>query len=151
MKPRVSPDTQWALFTSDKAGRWNSWCANLETGEFHHVVKGCEGTWFPDSKRAAWIKKYGILGNVGVYTVNAVTPDNIELLQDGPPPYGHEYFPWITADGKFLFYSACPNYEHDHLSAQYQLFAKDIESGIITRISFDNATNRWPKLRAFQD
>ena len=147
VKPRVSPDDTKVLFTSDKGGRWNLWCADLATQSFHHVIKGCEGVWFPDSTHAAWIRKYGLLGNVGIYTINAINPGPITVLQDDPPPFGHEYFPSITSDGKYVLYAACPNYQHDHTSAQYQLFAREIASGVVTRITFDQFTNRWPRIR----
>lgn len=147
VKPRVSPDGTRVLFTSDKGGRWNSWCASLVDESFHHVVKGCEGTWYPDSMHAAWIKKSGPLGNVGIYRINVVTPGVIEVVQDGRSAFSHEYFPWITPDGRHLFFSACPGYEHSHIDARYQLFVRTMATGVVTRLSFDGFTNRWARLR----
>ena len=68
------------------------------------------------------------------------------VLHDREDPFGHEYFPSISDDGRFLLFSASPSDQHSHESANYQLFVKDLESGELHRITDDGHTNRWPKL-----
>lgn len=146
VKPRVSFDQKYAVFTSDKGGRWHLWYTDLESGKSHFILKGCEGTWYPDNKNIAWIKKSGLLGQVGIYSVDVTNPSLVQCVQDASSDLGHEYFPFITSDGKYLLYSACPSYQHDHNSAAYQLFIKELSTGEITRLTFDTYTNRWAKV-----
>ncbi len=145
IKPRVSWNDKLAIFTTDKGGRWHTWCADLTTSQSHLVVKGCEAAWFPESTEIAYIKKYGLLAHVGIYAIDALKPGEERCLQDSRSSYGHEYFPMISPCGRFLAYSACPIHQHDHLSSHYQLFIKNLETAETTRLTFDTYNNRWPK------
>jgi Tol biopolymer transport system component len=147
VKPRVSPDRKYAVFTSDKAGRWNLWCLEIDTGKTWHLEKGCEACWFPNNRNIAWIKKYGLLDNVGIYKSSILSDSPIIALQDEGPPFGHEYFPYISADASFLLFSACPISQHDHLTSQYDIFHKDLRTNKVSRLTFDGNVNRWPKYR----
>lgn len=144
VKPRISPDDSQVAFTSDKKGRWNVWCADLASGEARHLQKGCEPGWLAE-RELAIIRKRGLFGRTGIYrsTVNSTA---LEVLQDDGPPFGHEYFPTITPDGRYLLYAACPMSQHDHISSHYQLFIRDLSRAEPVRITFDTYTNRWPKL-----
>ena len=145
IKPRVSPDGISVAFISDKKGRWNTWIANLQTGELQHLHEGCEPAWFPDGEALAWIKTSGTNERSGMYRYG-LSDKSIKALADYGPPRGHEYFPTIAAGGKYLLFASCREGEHDHITANYQIFVKDIENDKRFRITFDNYTNRWPKL-----
>jgi uncharacterized protein (TIRG00374 family) len=143
VKPRISPDEQYAVFISDKKGRWNCWIANLKTRESFLVGPGCEGTWFNDSRRIAWISTRNVKERTGIYMFD-ITTKTISLLHDDDAPRGHEYFPTIVND-RFLLWSACQPDEHSHTSANYQIFIKDLNSGLYSRLTFDIWNNRWAK------
>lgn len=143
VKPRISPDGQYVAFISDKKGAWNCWVANLKTGETIHVGAGCEGTWFSDSKRLAWIATKNVKERTGIYMFD-ISTKTITPLHDDDAPRGHEYFPTIVKD-RFLLWSACKQGEHNHNTANYQIFLKDLNSGVYSRITFDIWNNRWPK------
>lgn len=145
IKPRVSPDSRYLAFISDKKGRWNTWYVDLRESKLLHLEKGCEPTWYPDSERVAWIKTGGVKDGSGLYTFDT-NNRNVTVLQDGGPPRGHEYFPTISRNGDFLLYSSCREGEHSHIDANYQLFIKDLQTNELTRVTFDQHTNRWPKL-----
>ena len=145
VKPRVSPDGRWVAFISDRKGAWNTWIADLETGESRHVAQGCEPAWFPDSGKIAWIRQRDVRQGSGIFAWDMAT-GTTEEIQDADLPWGHEYFPTVSADGKYLLWGACPEGQHSHETSRYQLFAKDLTSGRVTRLTDDLANNRWPKL-----
>jgi Tol biopolymer transport system component len=145
VKPRISSDGCFASFTSDKRGRWNTWGVELDTGRFWHIAKACEACWRPDTHSVLAIKKSSLWGRTGIYEYDGRSAKTPLKIQDDGPPFGHEYFPTVTRDGKFLLFSSCPIGEHDHLSAHYQLFIRDLSTDVVTRVSFDEFTNRWPK------
>ena len=90
-----------------------------------------------------WIKEAGAENGSGMYRLVA---GQEERLHENSGDFGHEYFPVLSADKKFLTYSACPNDQHSHLEANYQLFIKDLRSSEIFRITDDKFTNRWGQL-----
>ncbi|NQT92359.1 MAG: flippase-like domain-containing protein [Lentisphaerae bacterium] len=145
VKPRVSPDGRWVAFISDRKGAWNTWIGDLETGESRHVAHGCEPAWFPGSTRLAWIRQEGVRQGAGIFAWDLQSGKTREL-HDAGPPLGHEYFPTVSADGRFLLWGACPEGQHAHETSSYQLFIKDLTSGEVTRLTDDSANSRWPKL-----
>jgi len=145
VKPRVSPDGKWVAFISDRKGRWNTWAVKLSSGEAVHVGHGCEPAWFPDSRSVTWVKGKPARQGSGLYTYDLETGAISELHDDGPP-LGHEYFPTVSRDGRFLLWGACPEGQHDHSTSNYQVFVKDLTKGIVKRLTFDTANNRWPKI-----
>lgn len=143
--PRVSPDEKWVAFTSDKGGRWHAWKANVLTGEMQVVGKGCEPEWYADSQRNIWVVASAAKAGSGVY--QRVGPEKAQAVADAEDPFGHEYFPTLFNDDKFLLYSACPGNQHSHEDSNYQLFVKDLTTGAKLRILSDKFTNRWAKFR----
>lgn len=145
IKPRVSPNGQHAAFISDKKGRWNTWIVDLADGTLQHLDDGCEPAWFKDGKDVAWIKTKGARGGSGLYKFNRATKA-VSELQDGNPPRGHEYFPSVVANDAYLLFSSCREKEHSHITANYQIYIKALPDSEPVRITFDEHTNRWPKL-----
>ena len=145
IKPRVSSDGKFAAFISDKKGRWNTWYVNLETSELSHLAEGCEPSWFAKSGKIAWIKTSNTNERSGLYKFNPKSK-KVKVLQDEGPPRGHEYFPTVSPDEKFLLYSSCRVNEHSHITANYQIFVKNLETERLTRVTFDQHNNRWPKV-----
>ncbi len=147
VKPRVSPNGRFLSFTSDTPTPWHAWRVDLSTDGATKIARGCEPAWYPDLK-SAWIKKEGLKAGSGIMVYNPMSKKSSILLDNGPP-LGHEYFPTISQDGRYLLYSAAPYNEHDHLSASYQLFIYDFQSGENKQLTSDKYTNRWPKLAPF--
>jgi Tol biopolymer transport system component len=145
VKPRVSPDGRWVAAISDRGGRWNTWAAELASGRETHVGAGCEPAWFPDSRRVAWVRKQGVRQGSGLFVKDVLTGAT-EELQDAGPPLGHEYFPTVSRDGRFLLWSACPEGQHGHEGSDYQVFIRDLAGGGAVRLTYDAANNRWPKI-----
>jgi len=145
VKPRVSRDGRWVAFISDRKGAWNTWIADLETGESRHVARGCEPAWFPGGEKIAWIREQDVRQGSGIFAWDMKT-GTTEEMQDADLPWGHEYFPTVSADGRHLLWGACPEGQHSHETSRYQLFVKDLTNGTVTRLTDDLANNRWPKL-----
>ncbi len=145
VKPRVSADERYVFFTTDKDGRWNAFYADVNSGEAFHLHRGCEPTPFNKGGKAAWVNKRHVLDRSGIGQVDLKTKTTTKL-QDAGAPRGHEYFPTLAADDQFLLYSACREREHSHETSNYQVFVKDLNTGDVARVTFDEYTNRWPKL-----
>lgn len=146
IKPRISPDGSSIAMTVDNPSRWHAWWAPLKRkeGPPSMIAAGCEPAWFPDSNKLAVMKKTGARAGSGImyYDRNSKQYD---VLKDDAGPLGHEYFPTVTADGRFLLYSACPEDQHDHLTANYSIFVHDLQKDKTWQVTFDQSTNRWPK------
>lgn len=145
VSPRVSPDGRYAAFTSDRGGRWHAWYVDLTSGDMQVIGKGCEPGWFPDSTKIAFIHKATAKERSGVFGTRR-GDKKIHVIQDADAPRGHEYFPTITPDGRFLLYSASRPREHDHITANYQIFVLPLGTSAPVRITFDRFNNRWPTL-----
>lgn len=145
IKPRISADNTTVFFTSDRGGRWNAYYVELATGKFGHVGRGCEPAPFTTDHRAVWVTKSNVLSKSGIGMFDRQS-DTRETLHDLGPPYGHEYFPSLAPGDQHLLYAACPGSQHDHLSANYQVFVRDLQSNTTVRITHDTHTNRWPKV-----
>lgn len=145
IKPKVSPDSSKVSFSSDKHGRWNSWLADLATGELTKIERGCEPTWYPNSEQLTWVAKGKSRERSGLYGFKLGDNSRFEV-QDADAPWGHEYFPEVSSNGKFLLFSACPPGQHSHYEANYELFMKNLESGELIQLTNEGHTNRWPSL-----
>jgi uncharacterized membrane protein YbhN (UPF0104 family) len=143
VKPRISSDVTKIAFTTDKEERWSAFIANLVTGEFRKIGSGCEPTFRPGTDEIAWVQERGALERSGIFLFSDGAK---KVLEDSDAPWGHEYFPTFSPSGAVLLFAASPPKQHDHSSAHYQLFGKDLHSGERVRLTFDGFTNRWPRV-----
>ena len=142
VKPRISPDGSRVAFTSDKGGRWTLWTMDLD-GRAAEVGPGCEGVWEPGGKRVFYISGTRLVENaVWVADPDDPRPQKHLSLQGR---YRHIYFPNPSRDGAYLLFAASPAGQHDHFSANYQIFIKP-EGKKPVRISWNDHTDRWPSL-----
>ena len=144
VKPRVAPGGDAVVFTSDRNRGWEAWGVDLARRKPFRIAPGCEPAWLDGGSRIAWVREDGARHGTGIFSFDRASGAKGEL-QDAGPPYGHEYFPSATPDGRFLLYGASPG-EHSHLTAPYQIFVKDLASGRVVQVTTGRATHRWPKL-----
>jgi Tol biopolymer transport system component len=145
IKPRISPDGRYAAFISDRKGAWNTWYADLFSGEAVHVHSGCEAAWFSDSRKLAWVCERDAKERTGIFRYD-LDARRIDALQDADAPRGHEYFPTVTPDDGYLLWSACREGEHEHTDSNYQIFVRALPDGEPVRVTFDGFDDRWPKV-----
>ncbi len=144
VKPKISPDEKQIAFTADNPQAWFAWQASLVGKRATRLGNGCEPTWFHKRDEIIYVNRQG-KAKSGLFRIK---PDGsgYEEVIDRPDPWGHEYFPAVTPDDRFVLYSASPSEDdHSHYEANYQLFVKGLEGeSEPVRVSFDEATNRWP-------
>ena len=144
VKPRVSPDGKWAAFITDRKGRWNVWFANIETGEAKWVGGGCEPAWFPNSSKLVWITQDPPDTAINKYDLAS---GKRSKFHDAGIAREMEYFPSISPDGRYAFFSAAPGAsDSGHETANYQIYVKPLDGRKAVRLTFDRHNNRWPSL-----
>ncbi len=142
-KPRISPDRQWVAFTSDKPRRWTAWAVRLADGRAVELGEGCQPVWSTDPDVVYYVATAGMQERTGI--VRTTLPSGrAKTVLDRDAPRGHEYFPAIEGE-RYVFYGASRPGEHDHDSANYQLYVHDLKEGWTARLSRDGFTNRWPR------
>lgn len=144
VKPRVSPGGDRVVFISDHPSAWQAWAADLNANETRRIGQGCEPVWLPDGSGILWLRTVGAKERSGIFRLD-LESRTVVAFQDADAPWGHEYFPTVTRDGRFLMWSSCPPGQHSHTDANYQIFCRDLDGGSAVRITFDGFTNRWPK------
>ena len=142
-KPRISPDGRWVAFTSDRPRRWTAWAVRLQDGRAVELGEGCQPVWSTDPDVVYHVATSGMKERTGIVRTDLATGRS-ETVLDRDVPRGHEYFPAIV-DERYLFYGASRPGEHDHDSANYQLYVHDLREGWTARLSRDGFTNRWPQ------
>lgn len=142
-KPRISPDGRWVAFTSDTPRRWTAWAVRLADGHAVQLGDGCQPVWSNDPDVVFHVATTGMKERTG-FLRTTLPAGRAKTVLDRDVPRGHEYFPAIEG-GRYIFYGASRPGEHDHDSANYQLFVHDLADGWTARLTRDAFTNRWPQ------
>lgn len=142
-KPRISPDGQWVAFLSDEPRRWTGWAVRLSDGHRVNLGNGCQPVWSADPSRVYYVATSDMKERTGFQRLLLPGGDDKKTVLDNDAPRGHEYFPSIYRD-RLIFYAASRPKEHDHDSANYQLYVHDLKGGWTARLTRDSFTNRWP-------
>ena len=147
LQPRLSPDQASLVFVSNNPGQWNVWTGPIG-GDYRRRARGCEGTWDPAGKGLLYVAGTSRRGtSIGSFPYPEGKPENYLTLTG---TYRHVYFPSLSRDGKHLLFSACPEGQHDHFSANYQIFISPADGSRPVRITWNDFTDRWPKIHGRQ-
>jgi Tol biopolymer transport system component len=139
--PRLSYNGDYLAFASDRKSRWTVWVFNRKTRRSQPVGPGCEPFWRRDNKSLLFVERAVSQAGRGIYLAKRPWKQpTLEVLVDNGPPKGHEYFPALTEDESVLYYS-----DSAQSPLQYQLYAKDLKTGEVVRLTEDSFDNRWPK------
>jgi hypothetical protein len=142
----LSPDTKHIVAFSKYPGQGTWWFST--DGEVQEKIQGgCSPRIMPDGENFVWVM---IAGTFGIGTFE--DPLQTEVLFNGPwadDTYVHGYFPYLSGDYKYLVFAACPKGQHDHSTSNYQVMVVEMDEelepvGKPTRLSFSNATDRYP-------
>ncbi len=112
-----------------------------------HVHKGCMPRFMPDGLHFIWVRD---AGTFGISRVGAGSPYATLYKVDRKQEYNHGYFPYVSPDYQWLVFAACPHNQHNHDTANYQIFLQRINKGLYVepprRITSTEANDRRPVL-----
>jgi hypothetical protein len=152
-QPELSKDGKYLAITlrgsKRETGVWNlakkSW---TRTGE------GCQINWTPAGDAIYWVHPTGNGGSRvlhlpmadGKPTKSDSDLDAVTLI-DLPGRRSHEYFPELSADGKWLVWAATQR-GHDHDIADYEIYLWEVgtDPAAAARLTFHSGNDRWPDI-----
>ena len=105
----------------------------------------CQVSWTADGG-LVWVEAAG-RGGTRVMQVPRLG-DDPSVLIDLPGRHSHEYFPRVSADGRWLIWGASTG-GHEHDRADYEIFIWRIGTpwNTATRVTDSPANDQWPDLR----
>lgn len=152
-QPEISKDGRYIAITlrgsKRETGIWNirkkTW---IRTGE------GCQINWTPFKSEVYWVHPTGNGGSRVLHLpiVNgkpAKSDADLDALTliDLPGRRSHEYFPQLSADGKWLVWAATQR-GHEHDTADYEIYLWEVGTPFETaaRLTYHSANDRWPDI-----
>jgi hypothetical protein len=152
-QPELSRDGNYIAITlrgsKRETGIWDlrqkAW---LRTGE------GCQINWTPSGSEVYWVHPTGNGGSRVLHlpiSDGRATKSDSDLdaltLIDIPGRRSHEYFPQLSADGKWLVWAATQR-GHDHDIADYEIYLWQVGTPAATaaRLTYHSGNDRWPDI-----
>jgi Tol biopolymer transport system component len=152
-QPEMSHDGKYLAITlrgsKRETGIWN-----IEKKTWTKTGLGCQINWTPDGKRIYWVNPTGNGGSEvfsapmqGGKPVHADASEDELRFMDLPGRRSHEYFPELSADGKWMVWAATQR-GHDHDIADYEIYIWEVGSKpeSAARLTFHTANDRWPDI-----
>ncbi len=152
-QPELSKDGNYLAITlrgsKRETGVWN-----LAKKTWTRTGEGCQINWTPAGDEIYWVHPTGNGGSRvlhlpmadGKPTKSDSDLDAITLI-DLPGRRSHEYFPELSADGKWLVWGATQR-GHDHDIADYEIYLWEVGTDPATaaRLTFHSGNDRWPDI-----
>jgi Tol biopolymer transport system component len=155
-QPEMSKDGQLIAITlrgsKRETGIWN-----LRKKTWTRTGEGCQINWTPDGREVYWVHPTGNGGSrVFHQAMRGDKPaagdkaeadlDSLTLI-DIPGRRSHEYFPQLSADGKWLVWAATQR-GHDHDIADYEIYLWQVGAPpeTATRLTYHSGNDRWPDI-----
>jgi hypothetical protein len=151
-QPELSRDGRFLAITlrgsKRETGIWD-----LKKKAWRQTGLGCQINWTPDGESIYWVNPTGN-GQSEVYKMpvkNGKPPkdfdDDALHFMDVPGRRSHEYFPQLSADGKWMVWGVTQR-GHDHDIADYEIYlwqvGEPLESA--TRLTYHSGNDRWPDI-----
>lgn len=159
-EPNMSPDGKYLAITLRGSMR-ETGVYDLENKKWNKSGDGCQIDFTADGKRIYRVNPTGNGGTAAPseilwFTVkDGVQQEKIGFfgipkaakLMDLPGRRSHEYFPRISANGKWLVWGATAK-GHDHDIYDYELYVWEIgtDAKKAIRLTFHTANDRWPDI-----
>lgn len=107
------------------------------------VGGGCQLTWRADGRELVMTDLGGSMKNAFA-RVDPATRQRTRLV-DAAPPFSHEYFPRLTADGRVLVFGASTG-GHEHDTADYEIFLWRVgePASNAVRLTHHTGNDNWP-------
>jgi hypothetical protein len=104
---------------------------------------GCQLAWAPDGAFVYWADKGGRMG-LRFYTARPDAPEPVAWL-DLAGEHSHQYFPRLSADGRFLVMAASAGgHEHDTEDYEVYLWNTAAPPEAAVRLTFHTGNDGWP-------
>ena len=151
-QPQMSPDGKHIAITlrgrMRETGIWD-----LANESWTKVGGGCQINWFPSGDRIIRVNENTGRGKTEVWAIDVADGKPVDpnprtsfvRLMDLPGRRSHEYFPKISADGKWMVWCATAR-GHDHDIYDYEVYIWEIGTAQeeATRLTFHSGNDRWP-------
>jgi WD40 repeat protein len=151
-QPELSRDGKYVAITlrgsKRETGVWD-----LAKKTWTKTGLGCQINWTPDGSRIYWVNPTGNGGSevfaMPMHDGKPESPLSDEKLRfmDLPGRRSHEYFPQLSADGKWMVWAATQR-GHDHDTADYEIYVWEVGTPAesAARLTFHSANDRWPDI-----
>jgi len=150
-QPELSNDGKYIAITlrgsKRETGLWN-----IAKKTWTQTGLGCQINWTPDHTAIYWVHPTGNGGSriLKMPITNGLPPkdmpseDDMQFM-DMPGRRSHEYFPQLSADGKWLVWGITQR-GHDHDTADYEIYLWEVGSPFekAIRLTYNSANDRWP-------
>jgi Tol biopolymer transport system component len=152
-QPEISKDGAFLAITlrgsKRETGVWD-----LAKKTWTHTGEGCQVNWAPSGDEIYWVHPTGNGGSRimhlpmanGKPSKSDSDLDAITLI-DLPGRRSHEYFPQLSADGKWMVWCATQR-GHDHDVADYEVYLWEVgtDPASAARLTFHSGNDRWPDI-----
>ncbi len=151
-QPELSHDGKYIAITlrgsKRETGIWN-----IAKKTWTQTGLGCQINWSPTEEAIYWVHPTGNGGSrILKMPVKAGMPpkdvdeDKLEFM-DMPGRRSHEYFPQLSADGKWLVWGITQR-GHDHDIADYEIYLWEVGSPTdkAVRLTYNSGNDRWPDI-----
>ena len=151
--PHFSPDSKYIAMTLRGKMR-ETGIFDLEHKSWQKINEGCQINWFPSGDKVYLVHSSGNGGSrILVHAIrngkltDPQIPLDSSVFIDLPGRRSHEYFPQVSADGKWLVWAATQR-GHDHDIADYEIYLWKIDSlpEEAVRLTFHSGNDRWPDI-----
>lgn len=151
-QPELSRDGRYVAITlrgsKRETGIWDiakkTW---TKTGD------GCQITWLPDGSGIYWVNPTGN-GGSEIYRMpirdgkaaKEMSEEELRMM-DMPGRRSHEYFPELSADGKWMVWGITQR-GHDHDVADYEIYLWEVGAPAekAVRLTYNSSNDRWPDI-----
>jgi len=152
-QPELSRDGRYIAITLRGSLRETGiWSVQKKT--WTRTGEGCQINWTPSGNEVYWVHPTGNGGSRvlhlpiadGKASKSDEDLDAITLI-DIPGRRSHEYFPQLSADGRWLVWAATQR-GHDHDTADYDIYLWEVGTPPETaaRLTFHSGNDRWPDI-----
>ncbi|HEY4186117.1 MAG TPA: hypothetical protein VGP07_13665 [Polyangia bacterium] len=152
-QPEMSKDGNFIAITlrgsKRETGIWD-----IRKKTWTRTGEGCQINWTPAGDEVYWVHPTGNGGSRVLHlpmTDGKAAKSDADLdaitLVDIPGRRSHEYFPQLSADGKWLVWAATQR-GHDHDIADYEIYLWEVGTPAdrAVRLTYHSGNDRWPDI-----
>ena len=152
-QPEMSKNGKFLAITlrgsKRETGIWN-----IGKSTWKRTGEGCQINWSPVANEVYWVHPTGNGGSRVLHlpmkgSKAAASDEDLDAITliDIPGRRSHEYFPQLSADGKWLVWAATQR-GHDHDIADYEIYLWEVGTPPekAARLTWHSGNDRWPDI-----